>query len=118
VSFHSKLAVLLSVVALVSSAQCLESCTIFGDCVNGSPAHASEDAPPCHHHHKTPANQNSPLPCHDFVLSGTGASLLAQIVLADPLIATPPVSASAAAPFVAIAEDPGRNRSPRRSFRP
>jgi hypothetical protein len=90
----------------------LASCKIFGDCVNGVPAHTGGDAPPCHHHHKTPANQNSPLPCHDFVLPGTSASLLAQIVLADPLIATPPVSAGAVAPFVAIAEDPGTNAPP------
>ena len=111
VRFHSKLAVLLIAVVLVSGAQCLASCTI-GDSVIGIPAHSSEDVPPCHHHQKTPAGQNAPLSCHYFVLPGTSASLFAQVVLASPLIATPPVSASALAQFVAIAEDLETNASP------
>ena len=108
----TKLAVVLIAAVLLSNAQCLASCTV-SSCNSGIPAQSSQDVPPCHHHHqKQPVDHSSQAPCHYFVLPGTSASLLAQVLLVDPLIAAPPVSADLLAQSVAVVEASEAHASP------
>ena len=110
---HIKLSIVLMVAVVLSGAECLASCTVAA-CNSGMPARTSSELPPCHHQHQSaPSDRGSlPLHCDDLVLPGAKVSLRAQGLLNDPLIATPPISASSLAQYILVAEAPDAPASP------
>jgi hypothetical protein len=113
VGLHIKLSIVLMVAVVLSGAECLASCTVAA-CNSGMPARSSSELPPCHHQHQSaPSDRGSlPLHCDDLVLPGAKVSLRAQGLLNDPLIATPPISASTFARYILVYEAPDAQASP------